>query len=665
MATTLRILGWKAKGLRCPDHEIDFCAERDRPFPVSLIQMPNGTGKTTTLELLRTALSGSLDGIEDPTAVKEFRKPEPGVERGEFALRLEHDDRPLTLILEFDFEMGRVAYKTTWRDGQELGFNPPQQLRRFLNETFVNFFVFDGELADDLRDPKKTDARKAIESLFQVDLLDEMKQSVEKYWVLQTRNETAKGQTGLTRSLNRLQKWSVHLDLLKRGKATFGRKLSEAETQLQQLEAKYEKEINKEEDRAKRISEARQHVRRLQDGVAETTRTVLDNMREPQALSPVFARALMDLKSGLDRVKLPESAAREWFEELAEEDECVCGRPIGEDVRAVIRERARNYLGSDNVILLNRIKTDISEAAGASASGPSEELSRRLEELAGQSRRLQDAENDFVLLQREAEKDEAIRNVQVEIDRLKKERDKIREELRKYEDGGGRIPTDKLKSMDPEKVFSIRVAETAKAFFQKEVERREEIRKLARRRDVLAKILEKAYATAKQEIAGDIRDETNKRVARLMPNNDIRVDRIDGALLLRGRSSGSAGENLSVGYAFLATLFDRAGEHHLPFVVDSPVIPIDRDIRAPIGDLLPKLAGQVIAFIISTERDVFLPSLKAASDDGVQYTTLFRKDVARFDRQAAAVSEAIETEDGCCVPGEDFFVEFQGEDEDV
>ena len=664
MATTLHILGWKVEGLRCPDHEIDFCAGRDRPFPVSLIQMPNGTGKTTTLELLRAALSGSLDGIQNSAAVEEFRKPGTGNERGEFALRLELDARPLTLILEFDFEIGRVDYKTTWRDGQEHGFRPPQQLRRFLNKTFVNFFVFDGELADDLLDSKKTDARKAIESLFQVDLLDRMRQSVENYWERRTENETAKGQTGLTQSLNRFQKWAARLDLLKRSKDAFERELSDVEDQLKRREAKYEEEINKEKVRAKRISEARQLVEKLKNGVAETTRSVLDNMREPQALSPVFARALMDLKSGLDRVKLPESAAREWFEELADEDECVCGRPIGEDVRVIIRERATNYLGSDDVILLNRIKSDISEAAGASASGPSEELSKRLRELAEQSRQLQDAENDFVLLQREAEEDEAVKAMRFEIERLKEQRDKIREELRKYEDGGDRIPADKLKSMDPEGVFSIRVAETAKAVFQQEVERREEIRKLTRRRDVLARILKRAYAEAKQEIAEEIRDKTNERVDRLMPNNDIRVDRIDGALLLQGRPSGSAGENLSVGYAFLATLFDRSGEHHLPFVVDSPVIPIDRDIRAPIGNLLPRLAGQVIAFIISTERDVFLPSLKAASGGGVQYVTLFRKGATRPDEWATAVPGAVETADGFCVSGEDFFIEFQGEDED-
>ena len=53
MPAVMRILGWKAQGLRCPDHEISCVDSSGNPYPVSLIQMPNGTGKTTTLDLLR------------------------------------------------------------------------------------------------------------------------------------------------------------------------------------------------------------------------------------------------------------------------------------------------------------------------------------------------------------------------------------------------------------------------------------------------------------------------------------------------------------------------------------------------------------------------------------------------------------------------------------
>lgn len=69
--TQVRLLGWKASGLRCPDHEIVLTRADGKPHHVSLIQMPNGTGKTTTLELLRAAFSGP-EAWTDATSITEF-----------------------------------------------------------------------------------------------------------------------------------------------------------------------------------------------------------------------------------------------------------------------------------------------------------------------------------------------------------------------------------------------------------------------------------------------------------------------------------------------------------------------------------------------------------------------------------------------------------------
>lgn len=91
MATILRILGWTAEGLRCPDHEITCCDASDQPFAVSLIQMPNGTGKTTTLSLLRAALSGGGRNW-DSGKVRELRKKGGTSPTGTFTLRLALND---------------------------------------------------------------------------------------------------------------------------------------------------------------------------------------------------------------------------------------------------------------------------------------------------------------------------------------------------------------------------------------------------------------------------------------------------------------------------------------------------------------------------------------------------------------------------------------------
>ncbi len=665
MTTTLRILGWKAEGLRCPDHEIDLLERRDRPFHVSLIQMPNGTGKTTTLELLRAALSGNLEERGESADIRRFRKRDSDSSHGTFKVRLQLDDKPLTVALEFDFVLGRVDYKTTWRSGQELGFRPPRPLRRFMNEDFVNFYIFDGELADDLLDRDKTDAGKAVESLFQVHLIDQMSAEIEKYWERSTKAETAKGQSGLTRSQNRLHKWAERLIYLKKSKQKLEGSLDKTDGRIARQEERYREEMAKEVVRMGKLKEIQAQVDALRAGLDEMTRSVLDAMREPQALSSDFADDMLAFKSGLDRVKLPESAAREWFEELSDEAECVCGRPIDEAIRTIIRDRAERYLGSDDVILLNRIKSDISEAVGTSTRQPAQALEDRIRELAEQSRKHQQADNDLTLLRREAEaSDPAIATARNEKDRLEADRARMKSELEKFEDGQESIPLERLRSIDPDTVFSIEMAKKAKESLEDEVARRTKTLELKDKRDALVRILGQARDKAKLAIANAIRDETNDRIAGLMPNNSVRVDRIENALLLRDQAGGSAGENLSVGYAFLATLFNRGDHHQLPFVVDSPVVPIDGDIRPTIGSLVPRLTEQVVAFMISTERDSFLPSLERASNDDIQYITLFRRGVSHLEDRASAMSSGVEkTRDGCRVIGEAFFNDFQVESE--
>ena len=190
MAISMLILGWKAEGLRCPDHEIDFCDERGHPYRVSLLQMPNGTGKTTTLTLLRAALSGAAETTRwSPSMVRELRKRNGPQEHGTFELRLRLNQKLVTIIMEFDFVAGRVQYKTTEGQGQKNRFAPPVEFRRFMNENFVNFYIFDGELAQNLLDHERTNAESVVEHLFQVHLLKDIKEKVKVVPNVKTKNQ--------------------------------------------------------------------------------------------------------------------------------------------------------------------------------------------------------------------------------------------------------------------------------------------------------------------------------------------------------------------------------------------------------------------------------------------------------------------------------------------
>lgn len=656
MSSEIRFLGWKAQGLRCPDHEVDFSRSLGGGvYRVSLIQMPNGTGKTTTLSLLRAALSGTAKDW-DREKVSEFRKKGTSSQQGQFEVRLLLNQKRATIIMNFDFDLGLVTYKTTYGSGQRNDFSPPSEFKRFLNPDFISFFVFNGELAEHLLDRTYTDAETVVENLFQISTLGILQQRVKEYWLNKTQNVTATEEKGLTRRQNKLQLVQNRLDQLRSAKKRLEETKKELTTLLRQQQAKYDHELRKEDEQSANLSAARDSVKSLEGKVRETALDVLEDMRNPHAVSVVFARSLAEFKKGLDRVKLPESAAREFFEELASEIECICGRHIDDAISKTIRDRASQYLGSEDVTLLNQMKGLIQDAVGQSLDEPETALSAKLIVLSEtvQSERLARQELDE-LHQTAEQADPLIKAAREEIDNLQSRLSEVDRELDKFENG---------EELGDDKTTDIQIMERKLKKAEEHVAEITTTMTIRAKRDILVSILEDAQVQARQDITRELCSQANSRIRELMPYNNISISGIERSLKLSDQEGGSVGETLSVGYAFLATLFNRS-EHKLPFVVDSPAGSIDFDIRSKIGELIPKLTDQFIAFTISSERGRFVQPLKTASGNDTQFITLFRKVVPEYVNEARTMSHCSETDDGMMVQGEGFFNEFQLDSEEA
>ena len=658
MPAVMRILGWKAQGLRCPDHEISCVDSSGNPYPVSLIQMPNGTGKTTTLDLLRAALSGSaIDQGWDRHTISEFRKRSGDQPDGVFEVRLLLNDRRATIVMVFDFENGRMAYKTTHGPGRREGFHPPSDFRRFMNKNFVNFYVFDGELAQHLLDREYTDAQVVVENLFQMNAFHAMARKVGEYWERKTQNATATEERGLSRRRNRLTSLRKWLTKLKRDQKELQEKRADLDEQLRRKDDAYHQKIKKEDARFQALNNAETKVERLKAKIREEALDVLERMRDPHALSLSFAKWMLALKDGLDKVKLPESAAREFFEDLAGEAECVCGRPIDREIAETIRARAVQYLGTEDVSLLNSMKTAIKDVVGETPDEGEKDLNTRMASLSTAVEEERNARNDLDALTLEAEQsDPSIKSARDDIENLRKQIEDVDEELEKFES--------KDQTQYDERTYGIEILEKrVKDADRKLAEITNTLTEKAKR-DILTEIINSAHQKARHGITTELCDQANGRISELMPYNSISIDRIERNLILKGQEGGSAGETLSIAYAFLATLFHRS-DHQLPFVVDSPAGPIDLAVRPKIGELIPNLSGQFIAFTISSERARFIEPLKGASNTEIQFITLFRKGSEELKRAAYQNGTVLETSDGLNVEGEDFFNEFQLEEEEA
>ena len=652
MPATMRILGWKAEGLRCPDHDIDFTDGTNKTNPVTLVQMPNGTGKTTTLNLLRAALSGSRRTIDTGTnGIEEFQKKDSASSAGFFEVRLLLNDRRATIRLEFDFESAEVSWRTNTGGGLHRDFKPPPDFRRFMNTDFVNFFIFDGELAQNLLNRELTDAETVVENLFQINSFLRLRDKVRMRWEQRAKDAGAKDDRGLSRRKNRLTSLKRRLAKLTKEREYCRGEKQKIEAELTDRMNAYQSKIDEHSQLAADLHEHEERAKALASTSRDAALEALESMRDPHALSGVFARNLWDLKSGLDRVRLPESAAREFFEELADEDECVCGRPIDDEMRDAIRKRSTQYLASDDVALLNATKSAIQDAVGVSLDAATLALETKMATLSESVREATRARNDVENLQlRASEADPAVARVQEEITKLRESLKAIDSRLQRYESPDA--------TMADVETYGINVIENRIDVQERKVAEITDTIDQRDKRDVLVAILEDAHRRAREAITRDICDNANSRISELMPDNTIEIERIEKCLILAGQEGGSVGETLSVAWAFLATLFNRS-EHALPFVVDSPAGSIDLAIRPKIGELIPKLTGQFIAFTISSERDQFVTPLQQASSEKIQFVTLFRKAGAAMSKTARETELCAETVDGMLVGGEDFFNAFQ------
>lgn len=83
----------------------------------------------------------------------------------------------------------------------------------------------------------------------------------------------------------------------------------------------------------------------------------------------------------------------------------------------------------------------------------------------------------------------------------------------------------------------------------------------------------------------------------------------------------SEGQSLAVAYAFLTSLLADA-PYQLPFIVDSPAVSLDTQVRREVGELIPDLFGQMIMFVISSEREGFADAFYSRKN--VRFLTIWR-----------------------------------------
>lgn len=657
----INIAGWSCRGLRCPDVDIDLRSSKGIPAHVTFLQMPNGTGKTTTLDLLKGALSGEAERW-DESVVRGLRRRGETNATGTFKVRLLVDGKSLTFELDFDFDNGRVVCLTTrpGSGGINRRWRPPPEMLRFLHPSFLNLFVFNGELANELFEAKKTRAEDAIDALCQLYLLDEVAGAAERAWEKRASSragpKTAGTLTALQAKRTELMARKVKLE---RSREQAVKDMAAAKAESEALEAKIKEKTSGMVQDQSELADARTAEAKADGRVAAASTSLLQAMRLPLALSPFIGAALVRWKNHLDELKLPEATSATFFTDLVKQEECICGNPMTEVMKEQITARAKTVLSTSENGQLNIIKRDIERYEPAvGVPDYHQELQAKLTELSESRREQLDAQQTVRALRRKI--------VDAGGDQVKEWERQQEIEDAKYagcEALVKDIDDPGLHMRNGEQVFSLaRIEREIREATDKITDATDTVElraKTAKIQSIIKRTEELARAAIKKELL----DACNKRLAEILANDPIELEAIDGHLRLAGQERGSEAQTLSVGYTFLMTLLER-GDNRFPLLVDSPVGKMDGSVRRRVGRLIPDLCSQFVTFVINTERADFVPAVESRAKDAL-HLTFFRKTAGtkRLMRDLPQ-SGYVETATGVLVDDRKYFSMFDMEDEE-
>lgn len=509
--------------------------------------------------------------------------------------------------------------------GRETGLLLPTAIKGIFTPEFVSRFVFDGEQAKKSMDRTSNEADETIRYLYRLDELDEI--LAMNMNILTEIQNAEGGSTGTRGSLSNLRsrqkKVRDHIASLEKKQkqlngdiARFSQEKIEKEKQRQELDKNYEA-LNKEKNEV--IAEQEKNRGNVDVKITE----IVSLVKTPYLVSEGLCNRMYEFGDAMKKLKLPKSSSKDFFTELAYAEKCVCDRCIGEKERDAILKNAERYLGSDHQAVLNNIKSVLMGSTyDERLVAAFEELGKLQEQKTRLNARFADVE-DKLIKAGGPQVEQLQSEIEVLIGQISSAQTQLKIIESKDEDDETLTEENNLhKARRADAEYEVKIASTTKT--------NATLRKKNVVQDLVNEIKTQATAALKEEII----KKANDKISRVIKDDYIEIESIDGYIKLKDREGASDGQTLSIGYCFLGTLFEEA-ELEFPFVIDSPTGKMDFDKRQAVADIIPVVFNQMIAFVQSAEVKCFADRFYKNTD--TQYLTI----VASKDTEEIAIHKGI------------------------
>lgn len=607
----MSIIGIEYKNIRkISELKLSFVDANGKSIKNNFVMMANGTGKTTTMELIK----GLMDGSAADWSAKKIKTFAPTISHsdvGVFSIAVKFDERQYKYFLYMNYKTGTANIKTTTTTlgGMEDGRHLPDALKGIFTPEFVRRFVFDGEQAEKTMDSSSNEAEETIRYLYRLDELDEIIATNQRILSEIQDAEGSKGsksslsnlrtrQEGIKTTISKLQK---NAERLRKDIKTFEDERKEKITQRDALDKNYET-LNQEKQE---ILNLQQHNK---DSIDAQISEIIRLSKSPYLISQEFCDRMYGLGSSMTKLKLPKTISKDFFVELAHAKDCVCGRCIGESEKKTILENAEKYLGSDQQSVLNAIKSSLMACSyDSSLSDAFTELSKLREE----TNRLQTRLNTNAEKLLKAGGEEAAK-LKARIDELEK-----RITVSKYQ-------LDIIESKDENNEeltedHNLYKAQLLYKDYEHKIASATRTNAALYRKEVVESLVFAIKEQATAELKKEIIRKANEKIQKVITDDFIEIDNIDRYIKLKERSGASQGQTLGIAYCFLGTLFEDS-ELEFPFIIDSPTGSMDFDKREAVADIIPKVFNQMISFVQSAEVKRFADRFYDNPD--AQYLTI-------------------------------------------
>jgi DNA sulfur modification protein DndD len=618
----LNLLGWKCEGLRCPDFNIQL--DYNESSSATFLQMPNGTGKTTTLRLLKRSLykhDFKSTEIEQYQAKNNEYKKE-----GLFQAKFSVEGKIFYTTIKFDFEKKTYNYLSSLTDegGQLSDFKLPEEIENIVDKELIDLLFVDLEKdVNPMFRSHQTGAQEAIRKFCKINLLKNIINDFEEYKNKKRKENIKSGniQTEINTEETRINKILNKIIEVEKKVEEYKNYLNETENEYIEGKRRLDEILENDTQHKNKIKEYENRKDNIKSKYDEILIKNFESIKTVGTYENALKTEVIKFVNDLDEMGLPEEEVRIFFDKILKKENCICGELLTTEKIKIIQKEMNSFISIKEAGIITAIKAIVNENINKKEPVDLNLNSKKIQEYKQEL----DALNENIKLIRDrALKDDF--DLSKKIESLGENRAIKKEFLDKtinqeWKARHNEENTESLISLkEQKKIVEKKLAELSGT---KDIE--EKVLKLT-------EIIEEAMKAAENQISKEITLECNKKINTMLTKNPIFINSIEKNIVLDGQLEGSTGQEARIGIIFLLTILERS-TIQFPLIVDTPVKGMDNAAKRRTAHFISELKSQFLCFVIDSDKPNFTDEFYNLNKQNSNFITAFRRS-DEFDKIA-------------------------------